>query len=67
MNRLGPDYWKRVQHEVMLRLLVTAGSLRDEANEGGYKYGEVRVSPDLAAAMAEVNMAEPQMPPMEGM
>jgi len=63
MNRLSAEYWKRVEHEAALRWLQTVARLRDEATEGGYKYGEVKLSPELAAAMMEVNMAGPQMPP----
>ena len=60
MNRLNPEYRKRVQHAVILRRLKVVARLRDEATEpSGLKYGDVRVSPEMAMALMEVAMEQP--------
>ena len=62
-NRLSAEYRERVEREAILRWAQVVARIRDEATEGGRKYGEVKVSPQMAMAMAAVEM---EQPPMEG-
>jgi len=51
-NRLSAEYWEAVQHEALLRFLRDVERQRDMLTEGGRMYGEIKITPELAAQLA---------------
>ena len=58
-NRLSREYWERVEHEAVLRYLKKVERTRDMLLEGGRMYGEIFVTPEMAAQLAALEAMTP--------
>jgi len=61
-NRLSADYWDRIEKQAKLRVLTRLERLRDMLTEGGRMYGEIKVTPELAAQLAAMPPEPPAAP-----
>jgi hypothetical protein len=61
-NRLSAEYWERVEHEAVLRYLKKVERTRDMLLEGGRMYGEIPVTPEIAAQLAAMPPEPPPAP-----
>ena len=71
-NRLSAEYVERVEHKAKLQALKRLERLRDLMTEGGRMFGEIPVTPEIAAQLAVMPPEPPPapipaaMPPMTG-
>jgi len=71
-NRLSAEYVELVEHEAKLQVLRRLERLRDLMLEGGRMFGEIPVTPEIAAQLAVMPPEPPPapipaaMPPMTG-
>jgi len=51
-NRLGREYWEEVEKEAKLLVLTRLERIRDGITEGGRMFGEIEITPEIAAQLA---------------
>jgi len=61
-NRLSREYWEAVEHEAVLRYLKNVERTRDMLLEGGRMYGEIEITPEIAAQLAAMPPEPPPAP-----
>jgi hypothetical protein len=71
-NRLSAEYWEDVEKEAKLLVLTRLERIRDMVTEGGRMFGEIPITPEIAAQLAAMPPEPPPaptgaaMPPMTG-